>query len=234
MSDQNLHSGIAESNTRTAFPERLLRFQPPAARNGAAEESAVDQVGRKMRGACGKTVPDLSDCPLSGVCHTEAKRYAEELMRYAQELARSNEYLEQFAFIASHDLQEPLHKITNYAHLLRLRTHHQLDADSQRYIESIVEVANRMRNLVHDLLAYSKLSREKPAMEWVDLEVILDKTLFDLDPLIQRTTPPMNVPVPSVTISESIPKNRTMAPFRLPTRKPVPSAARQARPTGQS
>jgi hypothetical protein len=96
---------------------------------------------------------------------TDRKRAEEELARYAEELERSNQELEQFAHIASHDLREPMRSIGSFARLLADRYHGRLDNDADLFIDSIVDGVERMRDLLRDLQAYALLGSrgEEPA-----------------------------------------------------------------------
>ena len=94
---------------------------------------------------------------------TEARRHEREIAARADELERSNAELAQFAYVASHDLSEPLRMVTSYLQLLRRRYRGQIDDDGDAFIDYAVEGANRMRALIEDLLAYSRAGRsERP------------------------------------------------------------------------
>jgi signal transduction histidine kinase len=94
---------------------------------------------------------------------TERKRYEAELRQTAEELRRSNQELEQFAYIASHDLQEPLRQARAFSQLLGDRCRNKLDAKAEQYLNFIVDGATRMTELIRDLLAYSRVGvRPRP------------------------------------------------------------------------
>ncbi len=97
-----------------------------------------------------------------------------------QELARSNAELERFAYIASHDLQEPVRTLVSYSQLLEKRYEGDLDADARDYIEFIVGGAKRLRTLVQDLLVYSQANSKSAMFQQVDLTVVLEAAMENL------------------------------------------------------
>ena len=106
------------------------------------------------------------------------------LVQQAEELWRSNKELEQFAYVSSHDLQEPLRKITTYSQLLEEKFKDNLDPDAKKFIENIGASVLRMRNLITALLTYSRLDRGDRKLETVDLAQILKDVMNDLETAI--------------------------------------------------
>jgi PAS domain S-box-containing protein len=103
-----------------------------------------------------------------------------ELKRTLETLQRSNKDLEQFAYVASHDLQEPLRMITSYLQLLDRRYKGKMDSAADEFIDFAVDGAGRMRRLIDALLVYSRVGRSGEPMEPVNCDVVLDKALENL------------------------------------------------------
>jgi signal transduction histidine kinase len=99
----------------------------------------------------------------------------------AEELRRSNSELEQFAYIASHDLQEPLRKVASFCQMLERRYAGQLDERADQYIFYAVDGAKRMQSLINDLLAFSRVGRTTAAFKPVDLNTTVAGALSDLE-----------------------------------------------------
>jgi len=119
--------------------------------------------------------------------NTTPSRIAEqELQETLKRLKRSNAELEQFAYVASHDLQEPLRMITSFLQLLQRRYEHQLDSDAHEFIQFAVDGATRMQEMVNDLLAYSRIERKTGKFEDVNTEDILKQITFDSQLLIEE------------------------------------------------
>ena len=110
----------------------------------------------------------------------------EDLAHKVDELARSNADLEQFAYVASHDLQEPLRMVTAYTQLLGERYRGKLDEDADKFIGYASEGATRMQVLIQDLLAFSRVGRKEVTAAKVDCDAVIEEVLQTLASSIQE------------------------------------------------
>lgn len=117
---------------------------------------------------------------------TKRKQAEEELTSRTEELARSNAELEQFAYIASHDLQEPLRMVTSYVQLLERRYKERLDKDADDFIGYIVAGAARMKTLIDDLLSYSRVGTRGKNLGAVNCSKVLQGVLANLQLVIEE------------------------------------------------
>ncbi|MEW2506570.1 sensor histidine kinase [Amycolatopsis sp. CA-161197] len=161
----------------------------------AAEVRAVsdaDDIHRPVRGSGPRELvelgADVDAMRLRIVGEVSELEHAHELLdTRTQELERSNSDLEQFAYVASHDLQEPLRKVASFCQLLERRYKGQLDERGEQYIAFAVDGAKRMQNLINDLLSFSRVGRRAGEMTVVDTGKLLDDALGNLEPVIEET-----------------------------------------------
>ncbi|MCU4741721.1 sensor histidine kinase [Natronoglomus mannanivorans] len=127
------------------------------------------------------------------------ERTEDRLEDAVAQLETSNERLEQFAYAASHDLQEPLRMVTNYLQLVESRYGDELDEDGREFIEFAVDGADRMRGMIDGLLEYSRVETQGDPFDAVDLDTVLDDVLTDLQFKIEETdTEVTREPLPTV------------------------------------
>ena len=110
----------------------------------------------------------------------DQRRTQQELAGKIEELGRSNAELEQFAYVASHDLQEPLRMVATYTQLLAERYRSQLDERADKYIRYAVDGALRMQTLISDLLMFSRVGRHQPDLQATDCNLVVDEAVKNL------------------------------------------------------
>ncbi|MDG5817496.1 PAS domain S-box protein [Natronococcus sp. A-GB7] len=118
---------------------------------------------------------------------TDRKRLEDELKERKRQLEESNERLEQFAYAASHDLQEPLRMVTSYLGLIENRYGDEFDADGEEFLAYAVDGAERMREMIDALLEYSRVETQGDPFEPIELEGVVDDVLADLRLRIEET-----------------------------------------------
>ncbi|MBI5042542.1 MAG: PAS domain S-box protein [Nitrospirae bacterium] len=118
---------------------------------------------------------------------TEIKSANERLQKFSNELQRSNKELEQFAYIASHDLQEPLRKIKAFGERLKAKISNALDAQNRDYLERMQNAAERMEGLINGLLTFSRVTTSAQLFVSVDLKKVVQDVISDLEVRLEQT-----------------------------------------------
>jgi signal transduction histidine kinase len=158
--------------------EEMIYTRPP----GAAKGTWLSINSRPLKDESGAILGAVS------VLRNVTRRITAEraLERKAQELARSNAELEQFAYVASHDLQEPLRMIAGYADLLSRRYRDRLDAEANGFLDDIAASTARMTDLIHDILALSRVASSRGPFEPADGDILCERALANLQAAVTR------------------------------------------------
>ncbi|HLL83659.1 MAG TPA: PAS domain S-box protein, partial [Longimicrobium sp.] len=167
---------LKESETRSEFRQLYRVFLPDGALRWIETQGMMvrDLAGRPLR--------------LLGVCAdvTEREEAARARAAHEMELARSNSELQQFAYVASHDLQEPLRMVASYTQLLARRYRGRLDSDADEYIGFAIDGANRMQRLIRDLLEYSRVGSRAKTFERISFHQVLERATGNLHEAIRE------------------------------------------------
>ncbi|MEP6517466.1 PAS domain-containing sensor histidine kinase [Microcoleus vaginatus] len=186
---------------RSIFDFMDEREKPQAIENVERRKQGIgEQHEFKFKSKDGKDIwTDMSTSPvmdsqgnLLSCCAlvyniTSRKEAEQQMLQLTEDLKRSNEELEQFAYVASHDLQEPLRAVTSYTQLLAQRYQGNLDDRADKYINYIVDGATRMQQLINDLLAYSRLGTRGQEFEPADCNAAVQQSLCNLQIAIAET-----------------------------------------------
>jgi light-regulated signal transduction histidine kinase (bacteriophytochrome) len=136
---------------------------------------------------------------------TERTRAADELARTNKQLSRSNGELGDFAYFASHDLQEPLRMITSYLQLLDRRYGEQLDPEAHEFIDYAVNGAARMKTLIQDLLSFSRVGTTVPSFRQVSAGILLENALTNLELAISESHAEVTAdPLPEIVADQRL------------------------------
>ncbi|MER5871451.1 ATP-binding protein [Streptomyces sp. NPDC002044] len=179
-----LHMGVVRPLVAVRAASRRVaegKFDEEIPERGPADLRSLAQAVEAMRR---RTVEELEASQRNA---EELKRSAAELDAQAVELRRSNAELEQFAYVASHDLQEPLRKVASFCQLLEKRYGDVLDERGSQYIGFAVDGAKRMQVLINDLLTFSRVGRVQDARMTVALDGALDRALRNLTAAVEES-----------------------------------------------
>ena len=149
-----------------------------------AVEQRLAQTVRELERRNGD-LHDARDQALNEIHERERAELA--LRQKTEELARSNRELDQFASVAAHDLQEPLHTIQVFIDLLQVKWSRALGTNGQEFLSRILKATSRMQRLIQDLLVYSRLDTKESSMESVDLGQVVEEILSDFSVRIEET-----------------------------------------------
>ena len=177
--DRNfVNQTIQTAFTEKIFPEFTHRIVTP---DGV--EKIIQSKGEVMTNEAGEVIKMIG----TGQDITNQQKLQQQMIERAHELENTNAELQKFAYVASHDLQEPLRKIMTFASLVEKEANEDLSEAGKLYINKIVASSARMQRLIDDILQFSSLSASKEDYEPVNLNVVLEQVLSDMEVKISST-----------------------------------------------
>ena len=171
-----------EAAFQKLFQGVLIRYNENHWKTRTGEERLISWSNALLHGEDGSVEYIVS----AGIDITDQREAEKGLEIYADELERSNSELENFAYIASHDLQEPLRMIASYLQLLKRRYGDRLDGDAEEFIEFAVDGARRMQGLIHGLLEYSRVGTRGGEFIHLDVHDVVNQSLKNISILLDE------------------------------------------------
>lgn len=189
-----VHTTIQEAFITKNFPDFTHRLQ-----SGGGVEKIIQSKGEIItneRGEVLKMIGTAQDI-------TEQQKIQQQMIERTQDLENSNAELQKFAYVASHDLQEPLRKIMTFASLLEKEVNDSMSEAGKIYMEKVVQSSGRMQRLIDDILRFSSLQATKEDYQTTDLNLIVTQVLSDIEVKIENAGATINIePLPMI---EAIP-----------------------------
>jgi signal transduction histidine kinase len=192
-SDPSIHPVIYRENLDTmvwiplAVGETVLGVLALGSRHPITPVESVVELLEVIAGEIGVTIMNAQLYEEVMAAKGEVDRVNNDLVRKTMELSRSNAELEQFAYVASHDLQEPLRMVSSYTQLLAKRYKEKFDADADEFIGYVVDGVTRMQRLINDLLAYSRVGRRGEVFKPIDCGTVVEAALKNLKVAIEES-----------------------------------------------
>lgn len=181
---------LLEDNNKKILEDRLKKTQAGENIPESTEYKVRDKDGRTLYGLLNMSFSYKEGKPVGALVVaqdiTDRKLAEIKLEETMERLKSSNQELEKFAYVASHDLQEPLRMVSSFTQLLEKQYKDKLDNEANEYINFIVNGAKRMQELINDLLAYSRVTNKAYIFEKVDLEKVLDDAIFNQEINIEK------------------------------------------------